>query len=290
MLGLQRFQRDRSTHESVDTFGHVVVVLIIVVLTVRLVVLFFNTEPLWDVWSSFDDLSRSVGVWVPDHKAHLPIDFGMVENCLAWFQLRSQLIEVTNVNIITIIPYVAVSLLQFLVSLVWICWYIALGRAPIPGFFFLIRACANALLMLVIFYPLYNIWKIQYSHIALITTKCFEVEAAQCHDSVTKEYREQTARILIQIRNSLEFSDERLQVLGLELPPGFLKTLGHSSVFWVSFLLGRSISYFVVDSYPNRRDEDNVLLPRVYKVQAEVGGCWCQVCANSTATREYIQS
>lgn len=159
MLGLQRFQRDRSTHESVDTFDHVVVVLIIVVLTVRLVVLFFNTEPLWDVWSSFDDLSRSVGVWVPDHKAHLLIDFGMVENCLVWFQLRSQLIEVTNVNIITIIPYVAVSLLQFLVSLVWICWYIALGRAPIPGFFFLIRACANALLMLVILYPLYNIWR-----------------------------------------------------------------------------------------------------------------------------------
>lgn len=150
---------------------------------------------------------------------------------------------------------------------------------------------SNIMLALWRFYPLHSIWKIQYSNLALITSERFEVKALGDEENQDSDRcRERAARVLTQNKNSLEFNDERLQVLGLELSPGFLKTLGHSSVFWVSFLLRRSISYFVVDSYPNRRNEDNVLLPRVYKVQAEVGGCWCQVCANSTATREYIQS
>lgn len=206
----------------------------------------------WDYWDAFNTYtvkSNIGGVWVVDRKAVQQIDFSRAENCLAWYELRKQLIEITSINLRFVFPLLCIALLQFVLSLGGISWYIILGRAPIPGFLLLLCLCTNPLPMLVVLFPLYKIWKIQYSHIAMLNSKCLELEVMPPNaDPNVELHRLKALQVLEKIKNVVAASDDRVSLSGFELSPGFLGTLGTIIFSGLSFLFGGSLEYYARDS------------------------------------------
>lgn len=203
----------------------------------------------WDYWDAFDTYtskSKVGGVWIVDRRSLAPIDFSRVENCLAWFDLSKQLIDITSINLRFVFPLLCIALLQFILSLAGICWYVVLGRAPIPGILLLICLCTNLLPMLGMLFPLYKIWKIQYRHIAMISPKCFELKVMPPWvDPNDEAERLKALQVLKEIRMVISTSDERVSVMGFELSPGFFVTLGTIAFSGLSFLLGGKLDYYV---------------------------------------------
>lgn len=204
----------------------------------------------WDYWKAFDAFTKNgkrKGVWVPDCQAKFRIDFMLVENCQTWFEFRKQLIEITSINMRFVIPLLRIAMVQFVLSMAAICWFVVVGRAPIPGFLLLICLCSNSVTTLLLLYPLHNIWKIQYSHIALMSEKYLEAEALSLSDDPQILKRQQhVARLLNGIKNALESCDERVSLLGFEVSSGFLWTLATIAVSGISFFCGSNLQYYVM--------------------------------------------
>lgn len=208
----------------------------------------FHTWDYWDAFNSFTsgDLSES-GVWVTDHQAKLNVDFMQVENCHTWFEFRKLLIEITNINMRFAIPFLRITITQFVLSTAAICWFIAKGSAPFPGFPLSICLCLSSMATLVLLYPLHNIWAIQNSHVALISEKYRQAESLPLSDDPQTLIRQlHVARLLHGMKIGLENCDDRVSLLGFEVSYGFLSTLGTIAISGISFLFGRNdIHYYV---------------------------------------------
>lgn len=179
--------------------------------------------------------------------ARLQIDFSIVQNCHAWYELRKLLSTIPEINLRTAIPMLRIAVLQFVIAVSAVSCYTISGEAPIPGFAYLVYLCVNPLVGLTFLAPLTLIWVIQYGHIAMVSQKFRQVEMLpQSGDSVREEERQHAARALFAIKTELEASDERVAVLGIELSPGFLWTLTTFAATGLSFILGSHIEYYVI--------------------------------------------
>lgn len=65
--------------------------------------------------------------------ARLRIDFSIVQNCRAWFELRNLLCEITKDNLRAAIPMLRIAVVQFIVAVAAVSWYAVSGVAPTSG-------------------------------------------------------------------------------------------------------------------------------------------------------------
>lgn len=202
----------------------------------------------WNVFNSFTDSSKPGGFWSTDHMARVQIDFSYVQNALAWYNLRKLLCEMTDINLHTAIPMLQFAVIQFVFALGAVCWYAVSGKAPIPGFAYLVFLCVNPLVVLMFVIPLTLIWRIQHSHIGILAQKTRHIESlAATLEPDRAQERQNAARVLAAIKAELEANDKRVAVLGFELSPGFFQTLATFAATGVSFLLGSKIQYHVTE-------------------------------------------
>lgn len=209
-----------------------------------------STWELWHIFDAFTDPDEATGgVWSPDHMANVQIDFSVIQNCHAWYELRKHLCEITSINLCTAIPMLRIAVVQFVLALASVCWYAVSGNAPIPRFAYLLYLCVNPLVVLTFLVPLTLIWIVQNSHIGLMTQKFRHVEMLPPqNDSKKAQERKLAARALFAIKTELEASDERVAVLGFEVSPGFIQTLATLAATAASFLLGSSIQYYTTNA------------------------------------------
>lgn len=200
----------------------------------------------WDLWDAFKLFTEPSCICSPDHAARLQIDFSIVQNCRAWYELRKHLCEITNINLRTAIPMLRIAVILYVLAVAAVCWYAAVSKALIPEFAFLICLCVNSLVVLMFSVPLTLIWRMQFGHIALLPTTLRQVEMLPATtDPIEAEQRRQAARVLSAIKTELEVSNKRVSVLGLELSPGFLQTIATFAATGISILLGSKIQYTV---------------------------------------------
>lgn len=132
-----------------------------------------------------------------------------------------------------------------MLSLAGVCWYIALGKAPVPGFLLLICLCTNPMPMLVVLLPLYNIWKIQNGHIGMISNKCLVLELMPSYVDINDELkRKKSLQVLKEIRAVLQTGDDHMSVLGFELSPAFFGTLGGITISGITFLYNGTVEFY----------------------------------------------
>lgn len=174
-----------------------------------------------------------------------PVDFSEVENCIAWYELRKKITEITNVTLRFVFPLLYIALLEFVASIACVCYCAMVGKAPFPGFLYLFCLFANALPMLVVLYPLCNIWSIQYAHIGIISSKCLQLEMLPSNGDPGADLRRLKAiKVLEKIKDTIVNNDKCISVLGFELSPKFLGSLGTVSLSVVSFMLGRKLEFY----------------------------------------------
>lgn len=110
-------------------------------------------------------------------------------------------------------------------------------------FFTIYLSELNSLPMLVVLLPLYNIWKIQYSHIGLISRKHLDLEMME-PDRIADIDQERAIRVLKEFNNVLETSDERLSIWGFELSPSFLRTIGTILFSATTFPINGKVEFY----------------------------------------------
>lgn len=197
----------------------------------------------WDCWDDFNMFTTQSMFGDRVSGSMVPIDFSKAENCVMWYKVRQQFVKTTNLHLRVVLPLLFIALLELVWSLTAICWYFVLGKAPIPGFLLFICLSLNPLPMLVVLLPLYNIWKIQYSHIGMLTRKVLDLEMME-PDLIGDADREKAIRVLKEFKNVLEASDERLSILGFELSPSFLGTIGTIFFSATTFLLNGKVEFY----------------------------------------------